>query len=218
METGNISVCAVFGCVDGKKDENGDIIAQDFKEEDIPTEAEYTRYIGPSVSLVEVTKYERIDDLSLFTMSLARAAQLAVSDSENTPVIIDQTGEGAKAILAEDVIVIDSISTPGGIMHYKHKGSDPEWPIVSTFGGSEGTAFNNGNFIISSGAGPLPNIKYTGKTEPSEEDYGAAKGLFNIYINLSSITFAIQDMKAPLSQNRTVKFLWEDEEEGDDDE
>ncbi len=215
MKSINASICAVFGAVDGNADANGDVLAQGYAKDSIP-EGAHKIYIGPSTEFASKVIYKRLSDSSWFTIPLDEIVKemkdnttgKSFADSGSVIELASSPAPMSKQ-LKGGVVTIGELGTPGAMYHYKHHGSDPEWPVVSTYAGAEATSLVAGSHLITSGGGPVPQVIHT-NAENANEYEGALpeKGGLFVFINHSTITIAIKDMKAPLSQNRTVKFTW----------
>jgi len=215
LETGILNICAVLGAIDGCQDSNGDILAQKKTKDNIPECSTEVIYIGPDSSFVGITDYSRDGDTSVFDVDIVKAVSKAQYVEGGTgqflgaqDVVIARDGDSVDELAKQGKVVVHSIGTPGALFALKHSGTDPFWPIVQTYGGSEATEMVTGSHIISSGLGPIPVVTFSA-TDKFSGDSTLGQGNWGMIINKKSITFLLKDMKAPLSQNRDVKYQWD---------
>jgi hypothetical protein len=207
MRVEPFTVCAVFGCVDGKQDENGDILAQGLPQDEI-TGGANTVYVGPTADFMSITTHSRGTNSSWYRIDIEQIVKRMnmysgepISISANSADAIDQIKPGQ--------IIITDISTPGGIMRFKHAGSDPKWPVIAGGGGSPAASITGGSHVIMSGYSPLGSTVYTNSWSASAYNNVDLKGGYiQLYVNIASIEVAVGDKPAPFSQNRLIKFQW----------
>ena len=206
MKTAMMTICGTLGAIDGNQNENGDVLAQGLSCDEIP-EGNSKIYIGPSSNFLEITSYERRDDTSYFTISVADMLGDFKPEEKDTEIACSPLSLEKQA--SWDKVKIGNISMTGAMTHYKHAGSDPFWPVVSSFGGSEATSLSCGSHVISSGGGIMPVIIYTNEDGLGEyRDALPSHGHFFMFIGKTQVIFAVKDIPAGLSQNRTVTFQW----------
>ncbi len=220
MKNHVLSICAVFGAVDGETDINGDILSQGFTESEIPEESTPITYMGPSPEFATITEYVRNDEkaYSSFTMNISDmvkdAVDLTSGDKfdEGMPVRIAQNQLPLTEQVNDGEIVVGSISTAGMTYHYKHAGPNAEYPVTASYGGSSSASLTVSKKVVVSSGSPLPTLLYTNAENANE--YLEKDGFLDtntsfILINNDTITVVLRDVVAALSQKRTVKFLWE---------
>jgi hypothetical protein len=215
MKTVTVDICAVFGCVDGSRDGVGDVLAQGYPKDEIPSGSKVV-YVGPAGEFMSKCIHERVGDSSWYTITFDTLLN-AVEDKTtglpfkgDFPIITSGDSGPLHKKLKHQTITIGDISTSGAMYHYKHAGTEPEWPVVSTYGGASATSLLAGSHLIMSGAGPLPIVIHTKKDNADEyKDNLPPNANIILFMNIASLTVVLKDIKAPLSQNRTVKFKWE---------
>ncbi len=220
MKNHVLSICGVFGAVDGETDINGDILSQGFTASEIPEDSTPKTYIGPAPEFATKTEYVRDDEkaYSSFTMNISDMVKDAVDLTtdepfdEGMPVRIAQNEIPLTEQINEGEIVVGNISTAGMTYHYKHAGPNAKYPVTASYGGSSSASLTTGKKVVVSSGSPLPTLLFTNADNADEhinKDGFLDTNTSFILINNDTITVVLRDVVAALSQKRTVKFLWD---------
>lgn len=229
VDSTNATVCVTFGVIDGVSNENGDIIAQGYSQDELP-EGEDIVYISPDPKMKNYSGIERITigeyDASKCTLSLASLVSDKLIDSttgdrfvefhnitnnarEKADVVIHSNSDNQERDTPFGVVLIGDLRTPGTVFSYKHMGQDPSWPVVTGYSGSVQVDFINGSRLVGNIPSPIPNVTYT-ESETSEaylDTLDLTVDTVHFFVNKKNIEVIIRDSKAVFSENRTVKIL-----------
>ncbi len=218
QKIGQATVCLVLGCIDGKEDDKGDVLAQGYSAGDIPEGDEIT-YIGPTITQRSQVRYARDDvhKFSTFTLPLSSIIANITDTTTSSPFPSGMSAETVDSpgtitgLAKKEVVKIGNIATSGMMFYYKHAGKDPKWPIVGGYGGSSSLSLTTGTKIVGSSGGPLPTVIHT--HEDTADSYlpsvASSPNTSFMYINKDSVTWVLKDVPAPLSEKRIIQFRYE---------
>ncbi len=236
IKNGRVKLCMTFGCIDGKINGGGDILAQGLSQEEITAEAENANpvtYVAPTELFKQYCSLSRQTiggkKASVFTVELAALLETSAIDIEtgepfnryydpnddamkNAEVKLSpedsESGENATSL---GVVSVNSFASSGMSFLYKHAGQDPTKPVVQGYQGSAEINFVSGTKLVATVPSPVPNTVVTNMDDAQQFierlDLGIG-GYVYFFINNRTIQAVIADSSAALSENRTVKVQW----------
>ena len=230
VESTNIDMCITLGIIDGIVDEGGDVLAQGYSKDEIPTGEAIVYVSGHSLmdnflSMERVTIGEFEASKFKFDLSSLIAEKLInKSTGKNFITYTDiTTGQESNAVVKisskdtenqeEDtpykVVLVGNFRTPGALFSYKHAGQDPAYPIVTGYAGSSEVNFINGTRLVGTAPSPIPNTTYTNEDDASNaiENIDLTVNTVHFFINKTTLEIVIRDTKAVFSENRTIKIM-----------
>lgn len=170
--------------------------------------------MGPSPDFISITSFSRSNLYSIYTIDIKSAVDKIIDSTTGSyfgaglPVRIASNHAPIQQQLNEGEIVVGDVSTTGMITYYKHASTNPKYPIAASYGGSSATSLTTGEKVVVSSGNPMPPIIFTEMDDITPFLSNLDGDLSYIFINNSTITVALKDTPAALSQNRTVKFVW----------
>lgn len=231
IKKGKAKLKIIIGVIDGLQDAGGDILAQGYSQDEIPTVAGnpllYTHPHETLLDYYETRPYTHVtEDGNGFIHKINLAAVIAeqlvdvyTGDTFNTfldltngqyqqgDVFIDTNFNiSNSAIKAGDVRIVE-LKTQGVSFAYKHAGHNPEFPVIRGYYGTSEIDFESGKRLIGTMPSPIPD------TFTIDEDVSTESMLQNMELDSIQIAFFVskytievycRNVGAILSENRIV--------------
>ena len=232
FKTGKAKIKINIGVIDGLQDSGGDILAQGFSQEEVPSGAnnDPILYIHPHeilLNYMEARAYSHSTEDGngfIHKIELARAIaeqlvegstgdnfnsfyNLAYSEYQTGDTIID-TGFDLRnsSMKAGDVLITD-LQTKGVSFAYKHAGQNPAFPVIRGYYGTSEIDFESGARLIGTMPSPIPDTFVLGEGVTAEdmlENMELDSIQIAFFVSKYSIEVYCKNVGAILSENRIV--------------
>ncbi len=236
IETGNVKLCMTMGVVDGKSNEDGDVLAQHLSQAEIDAAGgEDKVYVGPNPLVKENMTMERKDingsEASVYSLNLVDILTMNTVYVNNGELFVEylepmsgQTNTASITLIPDSesdnrgcslgMITATDFSSSGMTYYYKHFGQDATKPVVVGYPGSSEVDFINGNKLVATVPSPIPNVVATGMD--NAETYISMLDLegqnyVHFFVNNETMQIVIGDRQAAFSENITVKVMCQDD-------
>lgn len=233
VESTNFEICVTLGVIDGVTDSGGDVLAQGYTQDEIPSSGgDPVVYIAPHPLLGDYMEFERITigefSASKYTIKVSDLVfdkllndsngekfikYLDVTDGQwkEASVKISSVTDKQEEATPFRTVLLGDIRSPGGVFTYKHAGQDPAYPIITGYAGSTEVDFVNGTRLVGTTFTPIPLATYTNDDDASEfiPSVDLTVNTVHFFINNSTIEIVLRDTKAVFSENRTIKIVME---------
>jgi hypothetical protein len=233
VESTHFTLCITLGVIDGIFDDGGDILAQGYTQEEVPTSGGTpVVYVAPHPMIREHLTVSRITvggyEASKYTISIAdivstkliddssgelfvRFFDIAEDEWTNASVKISSLSEKQEESTPFRTVLLGDLRSPGGVFSYKHAGQDPARPVITGYAGSTEVDFIHGTRLVGTTFTPIPLSTYT--EADSADSFIPSLDLtvntIHFFINNETIEVVVRDTKAVFSENRTIKIVME---------